>query len=313
MQTFPPVAVMAITAALAMGVAGCSSTRGQPKALYPRAEAIKPIGFGAPYSRVTVLEAFYANDDSARGGLPRLNYRNKVAYIYLAASAANYNHFRGKLSGEMKGSTFGLNIGVLLLNGIAAVSGQDAANALAAGSAGLVGANTALGKDIFQQRTIDAVVTTMDAARTRQLTEIRRRLGSEDETAFPLGDVLDQIDQLEAKTSLYEAAGQIAAAAGAEKQKADAEAEVVPAYTVGLLPADVSTVRNQFAAYVRKLDDASKLGELKDALKAEPDERPERLKANIIKAYGERTKTKAGLNATSDLLKPVTQQDFRIP
>ena len=61
--------------------------------------------------------------------------RDYVAGVYSRAADARYQAFRTSLSREMRGASFGANAAVLLMNGVAIVSGIEGARALAAARA----------------------------------------------------------------------------------------------------------------------------------------------------------------------------------
>lgn len=294
---------------LAVELAGCAALRGQPPSLGTEVQSMATST--DTYGRGKVIANFYATDASARDNQTPRTYRNRVAEIYLLAAETNYQQFKGKLSKEMKGPRFGLDLGVLLLNGVAAVSGEEAANALAAGSSTLVGAGTALDADVFRKQTIEAVIATMDATRATQVAEIKRRLVEEDEVRFSLGDALQMIEKLNGSASVNAAAGEIAADAGKKKEQAEAEAEVVAQTTVPLLPQDIANIRANFTRYVRGLDDAGVLAQLRDALSATNDADPAKLKNNIRRAYLAKAVDRASVDGLAATLKPITGQDFK--
>jgi len=290
---------------LSLGAGGCASFRGQPEPLEAKTDALAAIK--GEYARVKVLPAYekLLSDKKAA-------YRNEVAYIWIGASDAQYNAFKASLSREMKGSAFGSALTVLVLNGAAAVSGAEGARALAVGSATVVGASGALNKDVFQDRTISGVISTMDAARTRKLTALRRRLLLETAADFPLGDALTAVSELNDSASLFAAADQIAATAAEAKTAADAEAKTVPATRVALLSPELQAVRVQFKAYVLGLDDASpQLQQLRTALGAANDAQPRELKQNIIDKYVEQATGTEVVNALTAPLKAITGKEFK--
>lgn len=290
---------------LSLGAGGCASFRGQPEPLEAKTDALAAIK--GDYARVKVLPAYQAKPDNQKAA-----YRNEVAYIWIGASDAQYNAFKASLSREMKGSAFGSALTVLVLNGAAAVSGAEGARALAIGSATVVGGNAALNKDVFQDRTISGVISTMDAARTRKLTALRRRLLQETAADFPLGDALTAVSELNDSASLFAAADQIAATAAEAKTAADAEAKTVPATRVALVTPELHAVRMAFKTYLFGLDDASpQLTALRDALKVDKNTPPEDLKQTIFNKYVEESATKDSTNALTARIQAITGKEFK--
>lgn len=298
-----------LIASLGALMCACASLQGQPDPVVPAKDIVADVV--STYPRPEVLKNFASTNANQRGGLTARAYRDAVAYAYLQASDARYRLFKASLSEEMKGSSVGFDTLVLLLNGVAAVSGKDTANALAAASATFVGTNSALKKEVFLERTIGVLITTMDAARTRKWTEIRQQLLSRDESQFPLGEALAQIDGLDDLASLNAAVSGIEAKAGAEKVEAEAEARAL--FSAPLAPPDVHSARLTFRGYVVGLHaqkDRATLDRLADVLQTPKDADLMIQRNNIILAYVQQATSPAAVAALSSALNPVTGRTF---
>ena len=84
-----------------------------------------------------------------------------------------FANFEMELYGNGNGVAVGGDLAILALNGFGAVAGVAATKAaLAAASAGVLGAQGSINKDLYYQRTIPALLAQMDANRTNAKTTI---------------------------------------------------------------------------------------------------------------------------------------------
>ncbi|MDI6623326.1 MAG: hypothetical protein QME55_01225 [Brevundimonas sp.] len=186
------------------------------------------------YPEAVVYRAFLEADDdctqgrqwpACRDGLTRVEYRNFVVSLYMSAADASYWDFRTRLSQESKGSAFGGNLGTLLLNSVAVVSGDSARRALAAGSAFVAGTQASVHRDLFVERTLPSVLTAMDAARTEAKAEIVTKLRL-DADRYTLMEALGDVGHLEDQARLeaaFERLSQTASEeASAQRDRLDA-------------------------------------------------------------------------------------------
>jgi hypothetical protein len=300
---------VAIALALSLctaAVGGCASIRAEPKPIIPDADLLAVVRKGGEFEQSKVLTHYATlktEDD-------RVSYRNKVAYAWIAASDASYDKFVASLETEGKGTRFGSSLTVLLLNGIAVVSGNEARRALAVGSATVVGGSSAFTHDVLQDRTIGAIVAEAEARRTRELTGIRRKLVQTNSTEYPLGDAIGEINRLNRTANLDRASTALTAAANAELAKAQAEASKV----VGLSIAspEIHVMRVKFATYVKEKADAATLEKLRQRLGAEASDDPIYLKQNIVDAFNSKAaEGPSAINALTSDLKTITGEEFK--
>ncbi|WP_339915493.1 hypothetical protein [uncultured Brevundimonas sp.] len=278
-------------------ISGCASLRGEPAA----------ISAPANYDDTTVLQHYTSLRDEAA----RVDYRNEVAYRWIAVSDAEFAAFRHALSREMKGVNLGSDLAVLVMNGAAAVSGAQAARALAVGSATVLGGNATLNREAFLDQSLATALTTAQASRTRRLTEIRRRLVRDTARQYPLGDALIDIRGLNATASINNASAQMAAAAASDLAEANEQAGRV--VSIPLAEADVHAVRAAFSAYVVTETDVGKLNQLAGVLSADPDPNLRLYQQNIMDAYAQRVGgDRAAVNLLAPALKMITGRDFKL-
>jgi hypothetical protein len=292
---------------LAAALSGCASFRAEPKPMTSNADILAAVQNGGDFERSKVLEHYAALTTEE----DRVSYRNRVAYIWIAASDAGYDKFVAGLEKEGKGTRFGSNLAVLLLNGIAVVSGNEARRALAAGSATIIGGSSAFTHDVLQDKTIGAIIAEAEARRTRGLTEIRRKLIQTRADEYPLGDALGEISRLNRAANLDRASSALTASANADLAKAQAEAgEVVE---ISIASPEIHAVRVKFAKYVKEKADAATLEKLRALLAAKADAEPILLKQNIVDAYAKKAEGgAAAINALTADLKTITGEEFKL-
>jgi hypothetical protein len=282
---------------VALGLGGCATFRGEPRSITAPPQ----------YDETTVLERYGELTTEA----DRVDYRNQVAYRWIAASDLEYDAFRHSLSREMKGVNVGSDLAVLIMNGAAVVSGAEAARALAVGSATIIGANATITREAFLEQSLTTALTTAQASRIRRLTEIRRRLLQDTARQYPLGDVLIDIRALNAAASINNASAQMAAAAATELASAQDEAAMV--VPLSIAPPDIHAVRTAFSEYVVGQADRAILDRLAEVLAADPDDDTRLYQQNIMDAYAQRAEGgREAINALAPALKAITGRDFAL-
>ena len=121
-------------------LSGCASFEGMPE---PVLDVNTVVAIPASYQMATVLERMDALDDPNE----KRELRNRTAALYMAAADARYQEFRRSIAKDMKGSNFGLDLGVLGLSGIGSIA-KGAAIEFSAGAAALTGTRSSLNKEL---------------------------------------------------------------------------------------------------------------------------------------------------------------------
>lgn len=172
-------------------LAACASFDGQPRAILEPIEALPD-----DYSPIRSLERYANQPDAAR----RRVFRNTVIGIYMSASDANFMEFRRMLSREVRGANFGLGSAFTALTGGATIAGERTANILAAIASGVSGIQGRLSSEVYFERTLPALITGMDANRTRVRADIVGRMTQDDE--YTLSEAFLDLARYEAAGSL---------------------------------------------------------------------------------------------------------------
>lgn len=144
-------------------------------------------------------------------------YRNRVIAINMAAIDARYMEFRTNLSRQIKGGNFGLDTAILGLTGIGALAGKTAANILSAGAAGLTGTKSALSKDVYFERTLPVLLTSLETRRLKIATEIVKRMRNENANGYTLDEAFLDLNRYQMASSLDGALEQLSSDASARQ------------------------------------------------------------------------------------------------
>jgi hypothetical protein len=294
--------------AIVLGAAllgGCASFTGEPASLVATGD----------FAETAVLTEF----STLNSEVERRRYRDRIVYHWIGLSDAGYIAFRQNLSREMKGLETGSSIAVLIMNGAAAVSGAEAARALAVGSATMIGANSVFNREVFMEQSLAAALSTAEAARLRAMTQIRRRLLLEDTSTYPLGDALIELRALNAQASINNASVQMARTAANELT--DAQAEALTVVRMPLVSPSIQAVREAFSAYViaeTRLPTLNALAQLLAVAKPGDQTLSEAdglriYQQDIADAYALRAARGADvINALSPQLKAITEREFKL-
>lgn len=151
-------------------VSGCASLTGYPvDPTNSEADLAAFRGFSGPDQ----VALYFQSAPSQRQAL-----RDLIVYARLAAYDIEFQNFQASLTRETNLENLSGDFAVLALNGLGATTrGAATKAALAAASAGVVGATAAINKDVFFRQALPAVLAQMSASRTAQLTSIELGYG----------------------------------------------------------------------------------------------------------------------------------------
>ena len=138
----------------------------------------------------------------------KTNIRNEIMFARMRAYDITFADFEKRLYGDGNAVTLGSDLVGLILAGLTATAGGAATkSALGAASAGVIGANTAINKDLYYQKTIPALLAQMEADRLQAKAPIVAGMKLPDEQ-YPLIQAYVDLDA-------YKNAGSIPAAINA--------------------------------------------------------------------------------------------------
>jgi hypothetical protein len=225
---------------LSLGSLGaCASFSAMPEPVLTTQDAIDVTH---DYPVHQALRRYHAPTDADREGLSPRHWRDMVVGVYLAAADARYQEFRANLSREMRGGNFGLDVAVLGISAAGTVSGQATANALAAITGALTGTRSALSKDVYFERTLPALVASMDASRTEVATRVHTGLTKPVEE-YPLERAITDVLAYERAASLDQAIQRVTVSAAVDAATQQAAFQRIERVSATVLSENLVTVR----------------------------------------------------------------------
>jgi hypothetical protein len=243
---------------LAATLQGCTAAlNGYPEM---STDVSKELATLDPYHAPDVLTQYNAkpSDDAKK------LYRNEVIMARLRANELHFHAFQKALYSQGIGWGVGTDWVLLGLTGAASLAG-GAANALAAAATGITGARASFDKQAMYEKTLPVLIAQMVAK--RKAVEVRIRVGlTQSNSEYPLLAALSDLQDHYYAGTIPGAISEVAANAGAQKEKAQKELDAI---LVGLVPADVQLRREKAAAYVKTLS-ATQHNQLATALGKTP-------------------------------------------
>lgn len=250
---------LAVAALAALALAGCATVRGSQEA----PSAFRPSAPLVSYD--VALDNYRSPLASARAGKTRAEYRDHVLELYLADIENKYRRFKEQLISTDRGSALAGDLLLLGLSGATALAGTSAADELATVTAVAAGARASVDKRLFFDRTMPAVIATMDARRAAIKTEIEIRRHLPD-AQYSLGAGINDLIRLTDAGNINNGIDKITADAANQKNAAEARLNTV---VEGCSEADSGTaaMNADFMALLRvdaarqpaRLDEAAKL------------------------------------------------------
>ena len=205
-------------------LSGCSAFNGYPTNFQDTAAVITA---DEPYLSSEVRTIEDNPSDAARTGLTQQQYRDTVVYRQIEVIDINYFNFESRLNSAYNSVDVGADLTALILNGLGATTGAAATKAaLAAASAGVIGARNVISTDIFYQKTLPALIAQMRANRQTALVTIKKGLQLPI-TKYSLDEALLEVSNYYVAGTLPSAIVQVTAQAGATLQQANADLTVL--------------------------------------------------------------------------------------
>ena len=209
------------SASLVAALAACAPIRGYPD---------DPEDTSATLTRLTPY--FDGTEEAQYVALPndatlRQQKRDEIVLARIRAYDIEFADFEQKLYLEGNSVSTGSDLLVLILAGLTATTGNAATKAaLGAASAGVIGAQAAISKDIYYQKTIPALLEQMEANRTNAKLTIFKGLTTPD-AQYPLTKAYLDLDALKAAGSIPGAIASITQQAGNAKTTAQGEIDIM--------------------------------------------------------------------------------------
>jgi hypothetical protein len=202
--------VWATIGLVSVGLCSCAEINGYPS---DPENTVAIMSNLRPYLDPTI-DADYYNAPAAQ----RQAKRDLIVLSRMRAFNIQFDSYEKDLWGDGNTVTLGGDLTALALTGLATTVGATSLKtAYAAAAAGVIGANAAVNKDLYYQRTLPALIAQMEADRSKaQLTILigLRKLDSE----YPLAAAEIDLDALKKAGSMPAAIAQVTQSASTDKQ-----------------------------------------------------------------------------------------------
>jgi hypothetical protein len=245
-------AQMAAVLIVALAMPGCTTLRGaqnSPSVFRPSISATCAVGEIPCVS--TAISNFYGTD-AERGNRSPLAYRNVVLTGYIQLIESDYDSFVDRLNSGERGTALGFDLLQLGLTGATGLVAENAVKEMTTVLAVVAGARASIDKRLFYDRTMTALIASMDAERAGIMADIatKRRLTA---TEYSLDDAVYDLNRLIDAGNLNRAFSRIN-----RNAEADLATEVARLNNIPEACADISVneaaLRQQFRQFIDTSD-----------------------------------------------------------
>jgi hypothetical protein len=230
---------------VACSVVGCASISGYPHDPEDTSGTLTKL---KPYFDGTKEQEYL----SAATEADKQKKRDEIVLARIRAYDIEFGEFEQEMFGQGNMLATGGDLIALVLAGLTATTGNASTKAaLGAASAGVVGAQATINKDLYYQRTIPALLAQMEANRAKAKLTIVKSL-AQPNSQYSLMQAFIDLDVYKSAGSLVGAVTSITQDAGSAKEKAQSDIQITrSASYIAQLP-DVQSVQ----ALVKKLTPA---------------------------------------------------------
>lgn len=216
-----PASIRITTAFLLTLLSGCATLRGSQDSL----AELNPTDLIAS---TVAIKNFHKPLDIDREGMSRTDYRDYVVSTYLVAIEARYKSFVDQLQSSDRGTALGFDLLQLGLSGATALAGKSAINELAIIGTTTAGARASVDKRVFFERSLPALIASMDAERASIKADIVRKKKLPGET-YGIGEAVDDLERLIEAGRIDRALARITSSAQADRAAEQARLDSITA------------------------------------------------------------------------------------
>jgi len=200
----------------ALTLCGCASLEGYPADPENTSNTLSTLSKYFDGTAADIASYNATNDDPTRTRL-----RNIIVLSRIRAYDIEFSKFKRQLMGFGNSVSVGTDLIGLALGGLTATTGSAATkSALGAASVGVLGANTAINKDLYYQKTIPALISQMEANRGKAELAIVQGLRNSD-AKYSLLAAYNDLDAYKDAGSIADAIATITTSAGNDKKSTD--------------------------------------------------------------------------------------------
>ena len=237
--------------------------------------------------------------------------RNEIVLNRMRAYNIEFDNFEKNLWAEGNIITTGGDLIALVLAGLGATTGSAGTKAaLSAATAGVVGAQAAINRDLYYQRTLPALLAQMEANRANVELTVLNGLAKSD-SEYPLYKAEIDLESLKNAGSMPSAISVITQKSSQDNQSA--QKQLAALFTATVVDDATQTRKVAINQYVRGLaasNDKTRLDAIANILKVNTDPNILTERNNIILEMDKRVTDKASMDALSTALKPISNKDY---
>jgi hypothetical protein len=242
---------------------GCSSLEGYAR--HPDTLASITAKRDAYFGSTTLETQYYASNTDA---VTRRRLRDQIVYGRMDVIDFDFDNLERELNSAGNGVSLGGDLAVLIANGIGSVTGgKQTKAALNAVSGGIVGAQGAINKDLYYQRTLPALLNQMEANRDKVKATILSGLKKPDDS-YPLGAAQLDLRQLVRAGSIPASVGEITEKATTDKQASE---RLVERARTGIYVSTPASERLDAWLAPNGIPDSKRMATFQDWLNAQPE------------------------------------------
>lgn len=243
-------------AVLGTNLGGCAALDGAPQPIMP---VSKSVTLAQGYDVEKSIRNIHSATASDRLNLTKQQYRDMVVAVYLNAIDARYHEFRSLISGQGRGGAIGADLGVIGLTTAASLIEKSAGD-LSAIAAAVAGSKGSFDKNLYFERTMPAILASMDAERAKVRKHIVTNM-RKNESEYPLEVAFGDLAAYEASASIDRAIDAITSSASASRAIETVALENV--IKTCAKPEDLRAGRGSVAKLISDLVTKDDLGSLK--------------------------------------------------
>lgn len=204
---------------MALVLAGClASFDGNPRRLFSVDEELRELRIVAPIAEIAHFEA----TNALLSEKERIARRNEIIAARMYAIDVNYHEFEAALRRERQQLGFWSSAALVGLTGSATlVAAAATKTALEAAATILAGSTSAFKDEVLFRKTIDVLLTQMQAKRTFVAAHITEKMQTRSVADYPLGFAMTDVEEYYAAGTINGALVEIGKTVGKEADRAD--------------------------------------------------------------------------------------------
>lgn len=207
----------ALTILSAVLLGGCASLRGSTESVMGSTYDGLKKGNYSTYEKII--------DGYEDAGAGKKEYRNRVLALYMDAIDESYDRYSKQLFSEGIQSGLAFDTGILSMSAMAALF-KNSADEMATLISTASGVHAAIDKNLYFERTLPALIATMDASRIKVSSEIAAKMALPAD-AYPIEGAMRDLRRYQEAGTIFRAVTSITGTASEKKSEAEEQAKAL--------------------------------------------------------------------------------------